>query len=183
MAEFADQLVGLAQLIAEANGTERIPHIKEKINEMVIYATMTRAGLEAAIANAELSEGAGASPASYTPTRPNALRRRRLQLDGPPPARHRWWVDPHRAVDPGLAERRGRPFIEKYMATKEGISGEYRLRLFHAIRDFTADAYGGWQLVTMLQSGGGLYARSGWSRANTLRHGPRQKLALRLAGL
>lgn len=48
MAEFADQPVGLAQLIAEANGTERI-NASAKIAEMVIYATITLR-LQAAIA-------------------------------------------------------------------------------------------------------------------------------------
>jgi 4-hydroxybutyryl-CoA dehydratase/vinylacetyl-CoA-Delta-isomerase len=33
------------------------------------------------------------------------------------------------------------------------------MRLFHAIRDFTADAFGGWQTVTTLEAGGGLYAQ------------------------
>ena len=74
------------------------------------------------------------------------------------------------------------PFIDKYMATKEGISGEYRTRLFHAIRDFTADAFGGWQLVTMLQSGGGLYAQRLVARKHyDMDHA--KKLALELAGL
>jgi len=31
--------------------------------------------------------------------------------------------------------------------------------LFHAIRDMTADAYGGWSAVTNIQAGGGLYAQ------------------------
>ncbi len=50
-------------------------------------------------------------------------------------------------------------YLEKYMRTMDGVDAEYRMRLFHAIRDFTADAYGGWQHVTMLQAGGGLYAQ------------------------
>jgi 4-hydroxybutyryl-CoA dehydratase/vinylacetyl-CoA-Delta-isomerase len=33
------------------------------------------------------------------------------------------------------------------------------MRLFHAIRDLTADSFGGWHLVTNLQSGGGLFAQ------------------------
>ena len=45
------------------------------------------------------------------------------------------------------------------MRTMDGIDAAYRMRLFHAIRDYTADAYGGWQHVTMLQAGGGLYAQ------------------------
>ena len=51
------------------------------------------------------------------------------------------------------------PFVEKYMSTMEGVPAEERIRLFHAIRDLTADALGGWHLVTNLQSGGGLFAQ------------------------
>jgi hypothetical protein len=49
--------------------------------------------------------------------------------------------------------------VRKYMATGRDVDGEYRQRLFHAIRDLTADAYGGWRFVTNLQAGGGLYAQ------------------------
>ena len=45
------------------------------------------------------------------------------------------------------------------METGTGVPAEHRLRLFHAIRDLTADAFGGWHLVTNLQSGGGLFAQ------------------------
>ena len=55
LAEFGHTLVGLAQLIAEANGIDRITHIREKISEMLIYASLVEAGLEAAIANAQPS--------------------------------------------------------------------------------------------------------------------------------
>jgi len=43
------------------------------------------------------------------------------------------------------------------MGTMNGIDGEYRASLSHAIRDLTADAYGGWKAVTNVQAGGGLY--------------------------
>jgi 4-hydroxybutyryl-CoA dehydratase/vinylacetyl-CoA-Delta-isomerase len=33
------------------------------------------------------------------------------------------------------------------------------MRLFHAIRDLTADSLGGWKAVTNIQAGGGLYAQ------------------------
>jgi 4-hydroxybutyryl-CoA dehydratase/vinylacetyl-CoA-Delta-isomerase len=45
------------------------------------------------------------------------------------------------------------------MKTLPDVDGEYRARLFHAIRDLTADSYGGWHAVTNIQSGGGLYAQ------------------------
>jgi 4-hydroxybutyryl-CoA dehydratase/vinylacetyl-CoA-Delta-isomerase len=59
-----------------------------------------------------------------------------------------------------------RRYVEKYMRTGTALSAEDRLRLFHAIRDLTADAFGGWHLVTNLQSGGGLFAQ----RIVTRRH-------------
>ena len=33
------------------------------------------------------------------------------------------------------------------------------MRIYNLIRDLTADAYGGWHLVTTLQAGGGLVAQ------------------------
>jgi 4-hydroxybutyryl-CoA dehydratase/vinylacetyl-CoA-Delta-isomerase len=51
MADDADLMVGLAQLIAEANGLARVSHVKEKISEMIIHATLIRASLEAALSN------------------------------------------------------------------------------------------------------------------------------------
>ena len=56
---------------------------------------------------------------------------------------------------------------KKYMtANADKGEGEYRTRLFHAIRDLTADSYGGWKNVTNIQAGGGLYAQ----RIVTRRH-------------
>jgi hypothetical protein len=37
-------MVGFAQLIAEANGLARVQHVTEKISELMIHATMVRAG-------------------------------------------------------------------------------------------------------------------------------------------
>jgi 4-hydroxybutyryl-CoA dehydratase/vinylacetyl-CoA-Delta-isomerase len=73
-------------------------------------------------------------------------------------------------------------FLEKYMSTGKDVSGEYRAKLFHAIRDTTADAYGGWHLVTNLQSGGGMFAQ----RLVTRKHydmARAKQLALKAAGL
>ena len=70
----------------------------------------------------------------------------------------------------------------KYMSTSNEVDGEYRARLMHAIRDLTADAFGGWKFVTNLQSGGGLYAQ----RIVTRRHYDMDRAkqrALKLAGL
>ena len=75
-----------------------------------------------------------------------------------------------------------RPLLEKYLGTGPGIGGEYRSKLFHAIRDTTADAYGGWHQVTNLQAGGGLYAQRLVTRKNYDIDRARA-LALKAAGL
>ena len=157
--DVADTLVGLAQLISEANGLDRIPHIRDKIGEMIVYATMIRSSCEAAVANSTFTAEGYASPdelftnaGKYYSASNFAIMVRHLHdiaggavltsptlgdLDNP---------------DTGK-------YVQKYMRGRPGVDAEERIRLFHAIRDYTADSYGGWQLVTMLQAGGGLYAQ------------------------
>jgi len=73
-------------------------------------------------------------------------------------------------------------YVEKYLRTKVGVDADYRLRLFHAIRDYTADQYGGWQLVTTLQAGGGLFAQQLVAKAHyDMNHA--KELARGVAGL
>ncbi len=54
MARSYDALVGFAQLISEANGLDRVSHIREKISEMIIHATLIRSSLEAALSNCNI---------------------------------------------------------------------------------------------------------------------------------
>lgn len=159
MVEQADELVGLAQLIAEANGLAKISHIREKIDEMIIHATLLRAGLEAALTHSRATpEGYYYPDDLYTnvtkyqaATRFHTMIRHLHDIAGGAVA-----TAPSRADfdHPVLG-----PLVEKYMSTGSEVPGEYRTRLFHAIRDLTADAYGGWHLVTNVNSGGGLFAQ------------------------
>jgi len=157
--DVADTLTGLAQLISEANGLERIPHIRDKIGELIIYATVIRSTYESAIAHSELTHDGYASPNElftnagkyYAASNFAHMVQHLHDLAGGSVL-----------TAPALSDlehpETGK-YVAKYMRTKVGIDAEYRMRLFHAIRDYTADAYGGWQLVTMLQAGGGLYAQ------------------------
>jgi 4-hydroxybutyryl-CoA dehydratase/vinylacetyl-CoA-Delta-isomerase len=52
------------------------------------------------------------------------------------------------------------------MLATPDLTAEQRLRLFHYLRDTTADAYGGWAFATGQLSGGGQYAQ----RLVTMRH-------------
>ena len=159
MASRYDALVGFAQLISEANGLDRTGHIKEKISEILINATLIRASLEAAIENCQVtSDGAAFPDELYT----NA---------GKYHGAANWSLMVRHLHDigggailtsPGIADMENKAvghLARKYMSTKQSVDGLYRTRLFHAIRDLTADAYGGWNAVTNIQAGGGLYAQ------------------------
>ena len=56
------------------------------------------------------------------------------------------------------------------------------MRVYTLIRDLTADAYGGWNLVTALQAGGGLKAQR-ITMARTFDMGHARKVALVAAGV
>ena len=182
MAEGADMLVGFAQLIAEANGLERTGHIREKISEMIIHATLVRAALEAAIANCEV----GADGAVF----PNELYVNAGKYQGAANyalmVRHLHDIAGGSIVTaPSVADLENADIgdlIRKYMGTKQSVDGHHRLRLFHAIRDLTADSYGGWRSVTNIQAGGGLYAQRIVTRKHYDLDGAK-RLALTAAGL
>ncbi|GAA5035584.1 4-hydroxyphenylacetate 3-hydroxylase N-terminal domain-containing protein [Microbacterium fluvii] len=155
----AEQAVGLAQLIAEANGTERIPHIRDKVNDLVLHATLLRATFDAALVKSrEDSDGI------LIPDELNTNAAKVLAGEG-------WAAVVARLVDiaggstmtapspldfdhPDVAEH-----LDKYMSGVDGISGIYRARLFHLIKNMTADGFGGWLNVTTIHAGGGLYAQ------------------------
>ena len=182
MVEEADQLVGFAQLIAEANGLAGVAHVREKISEMIIHATLVRAGLEAAIANCQITpEGAAVPDELFT----NAAKYHAAANYGLM-VRHLHDIAGGSILTaPSIADLENPAtgeLLRKYMSTMKGVDGEYRLRLFHAIRDLTADAFGGWKAVTNVQAGGGLYAQ----RIVTRKHydlAAAKRKALRAAGL
>ena len=159
MASGYDRLVGYAQLIAEANGLEAVGHIKEKISEMMINATLIRASLEAAIENCSItSDGAAFPNELYTNVgKYHGAANYSLMV------RHLHDIAGGSILTaPGIADLENEHtghLIRKYMGTKQSVDGIYRTRLFHAIRDTTADALGGWSAVTNIQAGGGLYAQ------------------------
>ena len=181
MAEEGDQLVGFAQLVAEANGLAGEGHIKEKISEMLIHATLIRAALEAAIANCQITEHGAFPDELYTNAgKYHGAANYNLMV------RHLHDISGGSILTaPGVADLENEvtgPLVRKYMGTSKGVDGEYRARLFHAIRDLTADAYGGWKAVTNVQAGGGLYAQRIVTRRYYDLKGAKRK-ALKVAGL
>jgi 4-hydroxybutyryl-CoA dehydratase / vinylacetyl-CoA-Delta-isomerase len=181
LADEADQLVGFAQLIAEANGLAKESHVREKISEMIIHATLVRAALEAAIANCQITpEGAFPDELYTNAGKYHGAANYNLMV------RHLHDISGGSVLTvPSISDFENEvtgPLVRKYMATMNGVDGEYRARLFHAIRDMTADAYGGWKAVTNVQAGGGLYAQRIVTRRYYDLNGAKKK-ALRAAGI
>ena len=161
----ADRQVGMAALLAEANGIENEGHIKDKLAALVIYATMVRAGAEAALANATLSEDGNVRP---SPLFVSALKFFRSEFSA-------------RLTDilhdiggtlivnaPTMADFDNPELhdsLEEALKTPT-LTAEERLKMFHYLRDTTADAYGGWSFVTGSLAGGGQHAQ----RLVTMRH-------------
>jgi 4-hydroxybutyryl-CoA dehydratase/vinylacetyl-CoA-Delta-isomerase len=182
MVEQADEMVGLAQLIAEANGTAKIAHVREKIDEMMIHATNLRAGMEAAIANAHTTPEGYYYPDDLYTNATKYLGAANFNLM----VRHLHDIAGGGVITtPSMADLDNPDIgdqLRKYLTGTPDVPGEVRAKLFHAIRDSTADAYGGWHLVTNVQSGGGLFAQ----RLVTRKHydlDRARRLARRAAGL
>jgi len=159
MASGYDRLVGYAQLISEANGVDNVGHIKEKISEMMINATLIRASLESAIENCSItSDGAAFPNELYT-----NVGKYHGAANYSMMVRHLHDIAGGSVLTaPGIADLENEQtghLVRKYMSTKQSVDGMYRTKLFHAIRDTTADALGGWSAVTNIQAGGGLYAQ------------------------
>jgi 4-hydroxybutyryl-CoA dehydratase/vinylacetyl-CoA-Delta-isomerase len=182
MADSFDALVGFAQLIAEANGLAGVAHIKDKISEMIICATLIRSSLESAIFHCVT----GPDGAVF----PNELYVNAGKYHGASSfslmARHLHDIAGASVITaPSIGDLENDdtgPLVRKYMQTMPGVDGEYRLRLFHAIRDLTADSYGGWRHVATVQAGGGLYAQRVVTRKHYDMDGAK-RVALRQAGI
>ncbi len=159
MADEYDTLVGFAQLIAEANGIAGIGHIKDKISEMIVNATLIRSSLEAAISHCKEGPNGAVFPdelyvnaGKYFGAANFSLMARSLHdIAG---------ASVITAPSIGDLENPETGYlVKKYMKTMSDVDGDYRTKLFHAIRDWTADSYGGWKHVAHLLAGGGLYAQ------------------------
>jgi 4-hydroxybutyryl-CoA dehydratase/vinylacetyl-CoA-Delta-isomerase len=154
----ADLLVGAAQAIAEMNGLERVPLIRDKIAELMIYAETMRAMGIAAINQFEMVEGVAV---------PNNL----IANCG----KYHATSGHHKAVEllqdiagggmitspsgADLTSPLTGPLVRKYFVGKEDVSAEERLRMFNLIRDLTASDFAGDDAIATLHGGGSMAAQ------------------------
>lgn len=168
MAERAELVLGLAQTIAEMNGVEKIEHIRNKLSMIAVWASMCRAGWDRALANATTTpsgtvrpdESAVYATKAYGGERYNDMLSYLHDISGALVL-----TVPATADYDNQATHK---YMEKYLRTMDGVTGEARMKIFHLIRDISADQYGGWKKVTEQMIGGGLIAQ----RMNALDHYP-----------
>ena len=150
----ADLFVGLGQLLAEANGITRFTHVKDKLSELILYATTVRGLVEAAWANPDTRAGVRSPSELFTNTAKyyacaNVGNMITILQDLAGGA----IINAPLPGDLQTPETAG--WVRKYMRGAPGIDGEYRTRLMWAVRDIVADSFTGHWLVTQLQGGGG----------------------------
>ncbi|MGE0824052.1 MAG: 4-hydroxyphenylacetate 3-hydroxylase N-terminal domain-containing protein [Candidatus Binatia bacterium] len=157
--ERARIMVGLAQLVTEQQGKEHKPEAQNTIAEMICYAELIRMSLDYAVRHYEKTP----SGMVY----PNVLA---VNV-----AKYYYAANYHDMVknihdlggglvltlptEADLRNEASGKYLRKYLHTRPDVDVEERMRVYNAIRDLTADAYGGWHQVTTIQAGGGLYAQ------------------------
>jgi 4-hydroxybutyryl-CoA dehydratase/vinylacetyl-CoA-Delta-isomerase len=159
-----DVMTGLAQMVAEANGLERVEHVKLKIAEMAINATLIRGALEASMMHVKRMDGGVLAPDEVYINAGKYQAGAQYGLM----VRHLLDIAGGSAITApsmrDLEDEEVGELVRKYMGAKETVDGADRTQLFHAIHDFTTSAGGGAKYVGLLLSGGGLYAQAVVSR-------------------
>lgn len=150
-----DLFIGCAQLVAEWNGVAEASHVREKITRLIQYTETIRACGKAAALDCQMVAGIALPNPVFTNV-----------------GKHHFASQFHEAVRllqdlaGGLAitvpsERdylnpEVKPDLDRYLAGAKGVPAEWRLRLFHLIRDLTASDFGGYNLVVTLHGEGSL---------------------------
>lgn len=150
-----DLFVGCAQLVAEWNGVAGASHVREKITRLIQYTETIRACGKAAAVDCQMVEGIALPDPVFTNIGKHhfasqfheAVRLLQdlaggLAITAPS---ERDYLNPEVKAD-----------LDRYLAGAKRVPAEWRLRLFHLIRDLTASDFGGYNLVVTLHGEGSL---------------------------
>ncbi len=181
-----DALGGCAALAADYNGIIGAGHVREKFVDLIAYAETTRALLEKSADRCIDKPNNQVAPDPMT-----------VNL-----AKSYFAHGYHEAVqhvqeiaggilvtgpgDEDWEHEELRPFLQKYLAGRDGVDGERRMRLLNFVRDLTSSDYGAYQEVLAIHAEGSLQAeRLQVFRAFNENGGARRvmRLAGRMAGL
>jgi 4-hydroxybutyryl-CoA dehydratase/vinylacetyl-CoA-Delta-isomerase len=152
-------MVGLAQLVAEHQGRAKESSSQETIADMIAYVEAVRMGLDYSCRNFETTPSGMVHPNTLgiNVTKYNFVNeyhrfvRNLLTLSG--------GIVMTLPQEADLRNQASGAYLRKYMQSVPGVDVELQMRVLNLIRDMTADAYGGWNMVMTLQAGGGLKAQ------------------------
>ena len=139
-------LLGLTSLMAETLGSTQVPHVQERIGEIVVYLETLKACVRAAEADAKLNQWGVMCPAQGPLTAARNLFSRTMyprmaeivQLLG---SSSLMALPAEADFDTPVA-----PELERYLAT-ESTGARDRVRLFHLAWDVACSAFGGRQVL------------------------------------
>ena len=139
-------MLGLTSLMAETLGSTQVPHVQERIGEIVVYLETLKACVRAAEADAKLNEWGVMCPAQGPLTAGRHLFSRTIyariaeivQLLG---SSSLMALPAEADFDTPVA-----PELERYLAT-ESTGARDRVRLFHLAWDVACSAFGGRQVL------------------------------------
>jgi aromatic ring hydroxylase len=153
-----DALVGAAQLIAEYNGLSRANHVREKITRLIAYTQTLRALTQQAALQCQIS------PENIAIPSPLLVNIAKLHFAENYQRMVAYLQDISGGIlvtAPGEADLLNpetRPFIEKYLGGKAGVTAAERLRLLNMISELTASDFGGYQSVLAIHAEGSIEA-------------------------
>ena len=174
--------VGLAQLVSEMQGKDDDPVVQSTIAELIAYAEMLRMSLDYACRNFETTPSGMVHPnilaintaKYYYASKFHEMVRNLHDLGG--------GLILTLPSEADFRHPEAGPYMRKYLSTKASVKVEDRMRVYNLIRDMTADAFGGWNLVVALQAGGGLTAQRAMMN-RTYDMGAAKALAEKMAGI
>ena len=153
-----DALVGAAQLIADYNGLTRAGHIREKITRLIAYTQTLRALTVQAAQQCHVEEEGLAVP---SPLLVNIAKLHFAENYHQMVAYLQDISGGMLVTAPGEDDLRNpetRPFIDKYLGGKAGVSAVARLRLLNMISELTSSDFGGYQAVLAIHAEGSIEA-------------------------
>ena len=157
--EKAEIMIGLALLVSEHQGKGGKDEVQSAVAEMVCYAQLIRMSLDWACAHYETTPSGMVHPSVlginvgkyYFAANFHGIVQKLHDLGG--------GLVLTLPKEADLRNPESGKYLRKYLHTTPDVDVEERMRIYNLIRDLTADAYGGWNLVTTLQAGGGLPAQ------------------------
>ena len=154
-----DLFIGAAALLAHYNGIERASHVRDKMMKLIAYTETLRGLSRAAAYDCRIAECGLAVPdvmltnlAKYHFA--NGYHQAvcwvqdiagGLVVTGPS---EEDWHNPET-----------RPYIERFLGGRKGVSTEDRLRAFNLVRDLTASEFGGYHELLAIHAEGSLEAQ------------------------